>query len=333
MTETELLAGIASHPGELERWHILADWLEDQDDPRAELARLRYQLHTEPERADLVQRQGELLASGLAPIVPTWKNAFGVEFALVLPGSFWMGSLPDEPGRSGVNDEVCHRVTLTEPFFLGIYPVTVGEFGRFVTATSYRTAAERTGGASGYLNRTWQQDPSVTWRTPGFEAQNRHPVVCVNWNDAQKMIAWLNEVEPGSEHVYSLPTEAQWEYACRAGTTTPFFWGEDSRVLGEYVWDSTTSGSRLYPVNTKRPNGWGFHHLSGLVWEWCADWYAHYGPEDLVNPTGPARGTGRILRGGSWDLESRYCRSAYRYYDSPDTHGSARIGFRLAVSA
>jgi uncharacterized protein (TIGR02996 family) len=330
MTETELLAGIAAHPGEVERWHILADWLEDQQDPRAELARLRYLLYAEPEhpeRPARLARELALLAAGLAPVVPTWTNTVGMSFALVLPGTFRMGSPKSERYRK--SHERSHRVTLTRPFFLGVCPVTVGEFEHFVAATNSRTEAERSGGAYGFVGGEWKQDATVTWRSPGFAQTERHPVVCVNWNDAQDMIAWLNEQEKGL--VYSLPTEAQWEYACRAGTETANFLGEDDEGLDEYAWFAYHSQERTHPVATKKPNAWGLSDMHGNVWEWCADWYGDYPTGKVVDPPGASRGSYRVSRGGSWYGVAANCRSAARTYSDPDA-GDTTSGFRLAVS-
>jgi uncharacterized protein (TIGR02996 family) len=332
-TEEDLHAGILAHPGEVERWLILADWLEDQQDPRAELARLRFLLHTEPdhpERDERIQRQLELIDSGLAPVRPTLTGALGMPFALILPGSFWMGSLETEEPRS--DDEIRHRVTLTQPFGLGVYPVTVTEFKRFATATKHITDAERNGVGYGLLRGGWRQDRSFSWRTPGFEREGKQPVVCVNWNDAQVMIAWLNEQEKGSGLVYSLPTEAQWEYACRAGTETARFWGDDTNRIRTYAWYLANAGDRARPVDTKKPNPWGLYHMIGLVWEWCGDVFTPYTPDPVVDPIGHTTGNVSYpVRGGSWGNDPDLCRAAYRVGYSPETSWTA-YGFRLAVS-
>jgi uncharacterized protein (TIGR02996 family) len=312
MTERDFLAGIAAHPAELDRWLVLADWLEDQGDPRAELARLRYLLHTEPdhlERAQRHARQLALLESGLAPVVPTWTNSLGMELALILPGSFWMGSPDAEQWRS--NDEQRHRVNLTQPFFLGVYPVTVGEFGRFVAATNYNAGSE--------------------WRHPGFAQTDRHPVVNVSWNDAQALVAWLNQVEGNSGLVYALPTEAQWEYACRAGSETDYWWGNDENKLGEYAWFDGNSGNATHPVDTKQPNSWGLWQMQGNIWEWCADLYGDYPTGEVTDPSGASGGSRRVFRGGAWSNDPARCRSAYRGYSDPGNRFTY-IGFRLAVS-
>jgi uncharacterized protein (TIGR02996 family) len=340
-TEADLLAGIVAHPGELDRWLVLADWLEDQQDHRAELARLRFLLQTEPDHPDRIarlSRQQALLESGLAPVVPTWTNSIGIEFALLLPGTFPMGSPDTEAERQ--DDEVLHPVTLTQPFLLGVYPCTVGAFQRFVAATGYTTEAEEQHGAYGYVGGRWTQNASITWRSPGCKQTDQHPVVCVSWNDAQAMVAWFNQVEADCGVVYSLPTEAEWEYACRAGTTTAYAFGDAPDRLGDFAWfgdgsdslgDFCNSDNKTHPVTTKKPNAWGLWHMHGLVWEWCADWYEEYLPTVLQDPSGPSEGSSRVIRGGSWSLAPAYGRSAHRGGGPPAVRFSNR-GFRLAAS-
>jgi uncharacterized protein (TIGR02996 family) len=331
-SEQELLSGIVAHPLELERWLILADWLEDQQDPRAELARLRFFLQTEPEhpqRAERQARQLELLDAGLAPVVPTWTNSLGMEFALMLPGTFLMGSPESEDEHS--DDEILHPVTLSQPFLLGVSPVTVSAFQSFVAATNYQTQAEKSGEAYAYLRDRWLQDPSINWRNPAFEQTKQHPVVCLSWNDTQKMVSWLNTVEGRNGLVYSLPTEAQWEYACRAGTTTTYWWGDDASRLGEYAWFQANSEYKTHPVATRKPNPWGLYDMHGHVWEWCADLYGDYPSSAVQDPRGASEGSEGVFRGGSWCNGAADCRSAYRVAASPRLR-TVFYGCRLAVA-
>jgi uncharacterized protein (TIGR02996 family) len=333
-TEDDLLAGIAAHPGEDDRWLILADWLEDQQDPRAELARLRYLLHAEPDhpdRAARIARQFALLDSGLAPVAPTITTASGMAFALVQAGSFWMGSSPSEDDRG--DDETRHRVTLTRPFGLGVYPVTVAEFRRFVLATNHVTDAERNGGGFGLLRGGWRQDAAFSWRAPGFDQESKQPVVCVSWNDAQAMIAWLNAQEKETGLVYALPTEAQWEYACRAGTETARFWGDSEERIRTYAWFTGNANQRTRPVQTKKPNPWGLYHTIGLVWEWCADCPRAFTGDAVVDPVGANTNEApqHPVRGGSWGNTPDLCRAAYRVSYGRQTAWSA-YGFRLAMA-
>jgi sulfatase modifying factor 1 len=332
MTEAEILAGLAAHPHEGDGWLILADWLEDHQDPRAALARLRWQYHYEPNHPEFEPRRTRLWTlwnNGMAPLVPTLENSLGMTFALIPPGTFWMGCLDNDPGKR--EDETRHRVTLTQPFFLSVDPVTVGDFRAFVEAASYQTDAERGDGAEGHHTGTWQKSRSCNWRTPGFPQKSRHPVTCVSWNDAQVMAKWLTKAEQGTGRTYALPTEAQWEFACRAGTTAPYFWGRDENRVGHYAWIANAAENRTHTVDSKRPNPWGLRHMTGMLWEWCFDHYAEYPPEAATDPKGPPRGRQRVQRGGSWFVSPTYCRSAHRAHDGQDDRDT-HSGFRLALT-
>ena len=138
---------------------------------------------------------------------------------------------------------------------------------------------------------------------------------------------------PAGYH-YTLPTEAQWEYACRAGTTTRFSYGTDTGYsqLGSYAWYEDNSSSKTHPVGEKLPNGWGLHDIHGNVWEWCLDRYGDYTGGSVSDPQGPQSGTYRVFRGGSWLLDAWFCRSAYRFWIRPD-FTFIDLGFRVALSS
>ncbi len=160
------------------------------------------------------------------------------------------------------------------------------------------------------------------------------PVESVSWEDAQEFIGRLNELSEETGRVYRLPTEAEWEYACRGGTTTRYYFGDSSDELGEYAWYSGNSERRTHSVGQKRPNAWGLYDLHGNVWEWCSDWYSgdYYANSPLEDPTGPESGSIRVYRGGSWDFTARSCRSAYRYGYWPG-YRLHYLGFRVAFSS
>ncbi len=145
----------------------------------------------------------------------------------IAPGRFLMGSPTSEAGREPYTgaDETQHAVTLTKGFYLGIHQITRGVFARFVKDASYLTEAERAGGAYSWDGKEWKLDPKKNWKTPGFEQTDNHPVVCVSWNDTVALCEWLTR-RYGEGGKYRLPTEAEWEYACRAGTTTAYQWGD-----------------------------------------------------------------------------------------------------------
>jgi formylglycine-generating enzyme required for sulfatase activity len=156
------------------------------------------------------------------------------------------------------------------------------------------------------------------------------PVEEVSWDDAQVFIATLNAGKSAIGGPYRLPTESEWEYAYRAGTTTRFYWGEDDppTAIDDYAWYTSNSSAASHNVGEKLPNAWGLYDISGNVWEWCQDWYDDYPAGPVTDPQGPASGLYRVLRGGSWDLDPVGCRAAYRF-NAPRGARNGNIGFRL----
>ena len=234
-------------------------------------------------------------------IPSTYANGLGQTFSLIPAGTFTMGSPPDEPGRYG--DETQHQVTLTQPFYMQTTEVTQAQWETVMGS-----------------------NPSY------FSGCPTCPVEGVSWNDVQEFIIKMNVRGEGT---YSLPTEAQWEYAARAGSTTAFYnggitaltWGDPN--LDAIGWYCYNSSSMTHPVAQKIPNAWGLYDMSGNVGEWCSDWYGIYSSSAVTDPTGPSSGSSRVIRGGSWYEYARECRSAYRgEYYSPDSSRSW-IGFRL----
>src|SRR5919109_3308697 len=213
-------------------------------------------------------------------------------FRWILPGTFLMGSPEDEPER--YDDETQHPVTLTQGYWLADTACT---------------------------QALWE---AVTGENPAyFKDDASNPVEQVSWNSVQEFIARLNSLVP--ELKARLPTEAQWEYACRAGTTTPFSFGKN--ITPEQVNYKGLYRGKTVPVKSLPPNPWGLYEMHGNVWEWCQDWYGDYPAEPGVDPIGPSEGADRVLRGGSWNDFGRRVRSASRYGYGPGAryHG---IGFR-----
>jgi formylglycine-generating enzyme required for sulfatase activity len=215
-----------------------------------------------------------------------------------------------------------HEVTL-DAFAIGRYPVTVEEYLRFVAATRshYPEWLEE---GSRYHLETGRDD---NYRQAGMSRKNvRHPIVGISWQDATAYCGWLSE-QTGER--YSLPTEAEWEYACRASSEAAYCFGDDERRLGDYAWYSGNAGGQTHPVGKKRANRWGLHDLHGNVWEWVRDRYGPYSKEPQQNPSGPETGSYRVFRGGSWLYDAENCRSACRYWGGPGDRSVAR-SFRLA---
>jgi formylglycine-generating enzyme required for sulfatase activity len=246
------------------------------------------------------------------------------ETVLVPAGEFTMGSPVGEPGRDA-NEGPPHGVTIAKPFYVGCYAVTRGQFADFVSSTGYETEA----GAWVWTGVEWQIDPQASWRNPGFRQDDDHPIVCVNWHDARAYASWLTEI---TGELYNLPSEAQWEYAARAGATTAFWWGSDiSRKMARCQDKSATEWGTV-AVGSFTPNPWGVYNMHGNAWEWCEDvWHTDY----FGVPTdGSAWMTGgnvdrRVIRGGSWSVTPNYLRSASRYGD-PVGGRISPLGFRIA---
>ena len=249
---------------------------------------------------------GRLPARSLEPVSPITNN-IGMMFVWIRPGSFMIGSPEDEKERE--IDETLHRVSLTKGFYLQTTPVTQGQW-----------------------KKVMGNNPSY-FKNCGDEC----PVEQVSWDDCQEFIKSLNGM--GKNDVYRLPTEAEWEYACRAGTTTPFSFG-DSLSTDEANYDGSHSHKgypkgkwrkKPTPVGDFPSNSWGLYDMHGNVWEWCQDWYGDYSTGPVTNPAGLSDGTRRVLRGGSWNYYAWNCRSAYRGSILPG-YRYGGLGFRLLKS-
>ena len=258
-------------------------------------------------------------------------NSIGMKLTRIPAGHFLRGSkesvrelaaaFGDVVTRYPFDDEQPQQtVTISRPFYMGVHEVTVGEFEQFVQAAAYRTDAERRAVGdvrTGTADRL-AQEPHATWRANSTNSNAREPVIYVSWNDAAKFCQWLSSVENAR---YRLPTEAEWEYAARAGTTTRYASGDDpesllrianvldiaaERRFATQNWKSGTRGSDgfavLAPVGSFAPNRFGLYDMHGNVWEWCADWYDanYYRTGATHDPKGPPAGRLRVFRGGCW---------------------------------
>jgi formylglycine-generating enzyme required for sulfatase activity len=272
-------------------------------------------------------------------------NTLGMKLVRIPAGEFLMGS-PDSDKDAEDDEKPQHRVRITRPFYLGATEVTVGQFRRVVEATGLRTEAETDGkGGIGWneAKGTFEQAPKYTWLNPGFAQTDEHPVVNVSWNDAIAFCNKLSEREGLKPYYqfgggaqsggdgYRLPTEAEWEYACRAGSTTRFGFGDDEATLGESAWFYDKSGRKTHPVGRKRLNAFGLYDMHGNVCEWCWDSYDkhYYGQSPGADPLGPSQAAGRVRLGGGWFNNPRSCRSANRGGIAPG-YRLGDLGFRVA---
>jgi formylglycine-generating enzyme required for sulfatase activity len=280
---------------------------------------------------------------------------------LIPAGEFDMGS-PDRDQVAADDEKPQHRVRITRPFYLDATEITRGRFRRVVESTGLTTEAERDGKGGWGWNETaakFERDSKYTWRNAGFPQTDEHPVVNVSWNDAVAFCNRLSELdglkpyyhfgdgEQSGGDGYRLPTEAEWEYACRARSTARYASGDDPETLAEVgnIADATAkrkypdwttiaaSDGYLYtaPVGRFKPNGFGLFDMHGNVWEWCWDGYEaeYYKGSPDADPSGPLNASVRVGRGGSGFSDPRLARSARRFRDEPG-YRDGLLGFRVA---
>ncbi|MBF0101297.1 MAG: SUMF1/EgtB/PvdO family nonheme iron enzyme [Desulfobacterales bacterium] len=261
------------------------------------------------------------------------QNRLAMAFIRISPGNFKMGSEETEPNRG--TDENIHEVMLTRAFYIQQTEVTLGQWKEFVKATAYRSEAEVQDGAMSWVGYKWEQDRLTNWSKPGFAQQDNHPVTCVSWNDAQRFIEWLCKSD---NRKYRLPSEAEWEYACRAGTQTLFSFGNCiSRDMVNFnansKWEKCSVGdvsTGTVPADSLKPNAWNLFNMHGNVWEWCFDGYATYSNHSVTDPKGSPTMIEKVCRGGSWNDYAQQCRSAKRkIYRSSERY--SHLGFRVAI--
>jgi formylglycine-generating enzyme required for sulfatase activity len=221
-----------------------------------------------------------------------------LEMILIRPGSFMMGS-----DNGDTYEKPAHKVKITKPFYMGKFEVTQAQYQAVMGS-----------------------NPS------NFKGEGNLPVEIVSWDDCQAFLKKLNEKIPGKE--LRLPTEAEWEFACRAGSTMEYCFGDSENNLGEYAWFTSNSGQKTHPVGGKKPNAWGLYDMHGNVWEWCNDSFGdkYYESSPAEDPKGADSGAVRVLRGGSWNIEPGHCRSANRFGFVPSYRFSV-VGFRVSCSS
>jgi len=255
--------------------------------------------------------QGEPQAGdvGIAEVI----NSIGMKLKLIPAGEFMMGSPVTEEGR--LEDELQHRVRITKPFYLGVYEVTQAEYERVMGT-----------------NPSWHSENGKKADIVAGLDTSRFPVENVSWEEAVEFCRKLSALaeEKAAGRLYRLPTEAEWEYACRAGTTTRYSFGDDDASIGRYGWYGDNSDNRTHPVGEKEPNAWGLYDMYGNVFDWCQDWYdsGYYENSPTDDPNGPSSGTERALRGTSCGCPPH--RTAHRQ-SRPPQQRTPIWGFRVAA--
>jgi formylglycine-generating enzyme required for sulfatase activity len=278
-------------------------------------------------------------------------NKVTMKLVQIPAGKFLMGSPETEKDRD--KDETQHEVTISKPFYMDVTHVTVDQFAAFVKDSGYKTDAEKDGRSMGLEIKDGKLDfkykvNGCSWRNPSFDQKGDHPVVQVSWNDAKTFCDWLSKK---SGKTVVLPTEAQWEYACRAGTKTAYPWGDNpddgkgwANCFDQSLkkrWSAATGSASFSwddgfvftsPVGSFKANAFGLYDMNGNAWQWCQDRYGDYDKGTATDPTGAATGDLRVLRGGSWYDSPGDNRSAVRIWIGPGyRHVSG--GFRVVVAA
>ena len=255
-----------------------------------------------------------------------------IEWADIPAGTFTMGSPATEVDRG--TDEIQHQVSLSA-FKMSKTEITVAQFKAFVESTGYVTDADKGTDYSGsfiWSGTRFEIKAGVNWTcdvkgNPRPDGEYNQPVLHVSWNDAVAFAEWMG---------CRLPTEAEWEYACRAGTSTPFHTGDNvttaqANYNGNYPYNNQAKGEyreKTLPVGSFKPNAFGLYDMHGNVWEWCSDWYGAYSTENQTDPKGPESGSNRVFRGGSWYSYAQFCRSAFRNSSNPD-YRYCNLGVRV----
>ena len=265
-----------------------------------------------------------------------------MKMALIPAGKFTMGSPDSERDRR--SSETQHEVTISSPFHMGVHEVTRGQFAAFVNVAGYRTDAEKMGTARIMGESGWEDGAGASWRQVGFPQTDDHPVVCVSWNDAAAFCTWLSA---RTGKTVRLPTEAEWEYACRAGAKTAFQWGDNPDDGAGWCNSADLTGRERFPdwgnvfnwadgyvftapAGSFKANAFGLYDIQGNVCEWCGDRYGAIGPEPAIDPAGPEVGTTRAIRRGAWLDRVPGSRIAFREGAAPDVRLST-LGFRVVL--
>jgi formylglycine-generating enzyme required for sulfatase activity len=308
--------------------------LSDGNCGEAEKAYKSWKAYTGSSDASIERRIAACKSGGITgnsnPAAGASKTLQGVKLLYIKGGTFTMGSPSSEPDHR--DNEVQHAVTVSG-FYLSEKEITNEQFCRFLNETGVSGSGQGNVSGHGVQTLIEEHDWGVKYVNGSWQpatGKANYPVVKVSWYGAKAYCNWTGG---------RLPTEAEWEYACRAGATTPFNTGRNlttsqANYDGNYPYDGNAEGSylgRTQPTGSYASNTWGLYDMHGNVWEWCSDWYGSYNNSPQTDPQGPSSGSYRVLRGGSWYFDASYCRVSFRVYDGPGRRNDY-YGFRLALS-
>jgi formylglycine-generating enzyme required for sulfatase activity/DNA-directed RNA polymerase subunit RPC12/RpoP len=325
-TASQLAKKYAEEDKNVEAFNILQDFLSEY--PKNDFApEIKHRIN----QLKQISYQGP--EQGKEWVIPNSK----VTLVPIKEGEFSMGSTAGnflgfgaEKGRKS-NEGPQHNVTISQPFWMGKYLITIGDFLYFLNSPENHRDLQWTPNSC-----SMEQAGKDKKTGKGCWGNMQQPMVEINWMDASNFCKWLtrheikfNRLPEG--YLYRLPTEAEWEYCCRAGTTTTFHFGESENKLSEYAWIKNNSNNQTHPVGEKKPNQWGLCDMHGNVWEWCQDKYGDYMPEPAINPYGSSSSIGYVRRGGSWINNKEHCRSAYRNFWEAKCAFNY-LGFRLVLA-
>jgi formylglycine-generating enzyme required for sulfatase activity len=275
----------------------------------------------------------------LSSLVNAEETGVPIEMVFIKGGCFQMG----DTFGGGENDEVPVHEVCVDDFYLGKYEVTKGEFEKFFNETGYVTDAQKMG-CFGKVGYKWRKRMDFSWEKVDFPQTDKHPAVCISYNDTQEFIKWLNKknninapqpplnLRGGEKGVYRLPTEAEWEYAARSGGKAEKWAGTNNESeVSDYAWYEKNSGGKTHPVGQKKPNGLGLYDMSGNVWEWVEDWYEvdYYDKTPKDNPLNTNPSHAKSMRSGPWSVPLHAVRTVYRGSDIPNSICDG-LGFRIA---
>ncbi|MDY0132536.1 MAG: SUMF1/EgtB/PvdO family nonheme iron enzyme [Desulforegulaceae bacterium] len=283
-------------------------------------------------KVEILEGQNLEIDEKLSPLM-NFTNSISQKFVRITKGEFQMGTPDNELRRDP--DENIFEVKISKDFFIMEKEVSLGDWKKFIEETNYKTDSEKEGGALVWIGYKWDKSWKYSWKNPGFDQTDKEPVTCVSYNDAAEFAKWVSQKENLN---YSLPTEAQWEYSCRGGSQSTFAYGnclldtQANFAANSKRGNCPEGKNRNRTIETGKllPNKFGLYDIHGNVMEWCLDFYSEYPKGKVVNPSGPATGKFKVVRGCGWETDINNCRAGNRFTEKQNTSKN-NLGFRLVL--